>query len=201
MSKSRKAALPVRTLHSNSFTYESPPQKPKTKKIKSKQLKESEQLFDSIARNLVQDKNVRLKHDLEIFCRSFISQLFGEFKHELASIEVSSSTRFGQIESRIGTISARIESLQVDVNSKIDALTSQSATNFELNKVSLETERTKRLALTKKIQQKDEKTLEEFRSAIQTVNDDSRKAKSELTAVMSAQSRDVHNLKEKLDEM
>jgi hypothetical protein len=174
------------------------------KKIKSKEHKESEQLYSSIARNLVHENSMNSRNEMEIFTRGLINKLFTEFKQEMIVMEVTSSSRVQQMETKIAALGAHIDKSNQTLEQKLVKL-SESITKVDTNsKTAFESERSKRLTLTKKIQSdhsSDEKAISDLRSAVNASLDEQRRGLTALGEDLKVQSREVAGLKESVDEM
>jgi hypothetical protein len=181
---------------------DSPPAK--IKKIKSKEHRESEQLYSSIAKNLVHENSMNSRNEMEIFTRGLINKLFTEFKQEMIVMEVTSSSRMQQMETKITTLSSHIDQSNSALEQKLNKL-SDTITKVDTNsKTAFESERSKRLTLTKKIQSdhiSDEKAISDLRSEVNASLEQQRKGLTSFGEDLKVQSREVATLKESVDEM
>lgn len=175
--------------------------KPKVKKIKSKETRETHHLFENIAKDLIIANFGECKNDLEIFCRGLVNKVFSELRNEIGSIESANAARITNIETKVNAVSTRVDTIVAEQNTKIAKLQEELSRYQTESKESLELERGKRQILTKKVKEGDEKTAEDFKKLYLANKEEQNAQAAQLSNEITNQSKEISKIKDTIEEM
>lgn len=198
MPKVKKSASTSRLNHS----YMEPvSQKAKVKKIKSKESRETHNLFENIAKDLIIANFGECKNDLEIFCRGLVNKVFSELRQEIGSIESANAVRISNIESKVNAATTKIDTVVAEQNTKIAKLQEELSRYQTESKEAMEVERGKRQSLTKKMQAGDEKSAEDFKKLFLVNKEEQNATTAQLSTEIANQAKDISKIKDSIEEM
>lgn len=166
----------------------------KTKKIRTKPVKETLKSYERIANALFEEKLVHLRQNLEFYCRELINKSFSELRHEILQVESSLSARILQVESTHIKIDGVIEKLNLKIEDIQNGLAKGLSNGIEM-------ERGKRLALSKKIQNQHDNLVSACEKRIGASVKESMNAISSIQQEINENSRDINSMRETIDEM
>lgn len=198
MPKVKKSASPSRLSHSY---MEAKSPKPKVKKYKSKESRETHHLFENIAKDLIIANFGECKNDLEIFCRGLVNKVFSELRQEIGSIEAANTARISNVESKLTAVSAKVDNVVAEQNIKIAKLQEELGQYRTESKEALEVERGKRQALTKKMQAGDEKRAEDIKKLFLSNKEEQNALAVQISSDVANQAKEISKIKDSIEEM
>jgi len=173
----------------------------KSKKSRSKESKETKQIFERIAKVIADENSIQVRLQLETFCKDIIQRNFSDVRNDLALIESSLLARISQVESKINNHHSKLQETQIAAD-KFDAKIEEVQSAFKKSLVSgFDNERAKRLSFVKKFQSQQD----QFLSHHEKIQSDYRRDISEKVDNISqdivSSSKIIADTKFKVDEM
>ena len=178
----------------------------RTKKAsKLKTTKETRQLFERIAKSLVDENALVLQRQLENFCRDQMNKHFSEIRHDLLMMESTLSARISHLETKMLKVDSSLGEHNTQLTAKVDKIDTklEDYHNGTAKMLSdgLETERGKRLALVKKIQNQFDNLANVFEKRLSDSSKDTANSISILNQDLASHSREIVQMREKIDDM
>lgn len=173
----------------------------KTKKYKSKEEKEIKKTFENIAKKLLAKGLESIREEVEVQIRDSLNRSSSEIRHEVATIESTFSSRLLNLETKMNSLSSRIEETHNENSRKVDQIRQDLTTLTAQATQQIETERAKRLSTAKKLQEKFEQQIEAVQNNISTSKHDATATANALNEDLRLQVKEILGLKEKVDEM
>lgn len=128
-----------------------------------REIRETKKLFDSVAKQLLQDRNSYIHSKLEQMCADIIARKMAEMRQDLIVMDSTFSARISDMESKLEEATKSIAEVTRDLLHQNTAVRDDvTRITAELNK-GIETERAKRIASFKKLQLYEDAQINEVR--------------------------------------
>lgn len=157
-------------------------------------------MFELIANRLLKENSSKSSIKMETFCSNLINKRFDELRQEIFSTESRLSSRLGEMEARFSSLHEKVHDSFVKNKRDYDCVMEKIDHCTRSSSVGLESERAKRLTLTKKLQTNEEKIVADLTNMIRSVNQDHLNVVNALNEDFRTQAREISQLKELLSE-
>lgn len=173
----------------------------KSKKTRMKEAKETRQLFEAIAKKLLEEAATKSNHKLELFCMDYINKKFTEVRSDITIIESALSARINSIEGKVSDINSKLAEMSVDTYKQNSLLRDEIKNVLQHSTAEFETERSKRSIGLRKLQAFSETSFEHCKTLVNTMSNENKNLISSLSDDFRVYSKDTVRLKEQVDEM
>ncbi|RYG69595.1 hypothetical protein EON64_02330 [archaeon] len=170
-------------------------------KSKVKEEKETLKLLEKISKKVMKESNTTLLSEMEKKCREMVAKGILELKQELLMTENLNSTRISHMEAKLSTLTSKLDDISAEITKSADKISKE---NLELqNKLKelIEAERLKRITMVKKAQEKNHDHFTSIENSIQAVKGEHMGFIQDIRDDLRLQTKEVVQLKERLDHM
>jgi hypothetical protein len=173
----------------------------KSVKTRMQQEKEMKKVFENIASKLLSIQRQEMSDELECKCREAVARAMSDLRQEVFSVEAATASRVSNLESKLHTLTMRLDDTQSDINKRLSSVIDDVEHSRKEWKLALESERNKRLTSLKKFGDQHEQSFGALQHVVETNRKDAMTIINSLSEDIRVFAKEVAVVKDKQEDM
>lgn len=163
--------------------------------------KETRQLFETIAKKLLNQQAAKNKLEMEVFCEDLLNKHMSELRRDLINIESALSSRITNVEAKYTVLENRLHETAANLTSKCDTIIADNQKAIDQTNAAIETERIKRLESYKKQSIKSDRVADEIKKLIEDTRADLFIETNNIQQDINLHTIEINRIKDNVEEL